>query len=141
MNTDNAVVKSANVPDTIFLTTVGPANLFPDNSQPMETLAWFADGAAGIGIVKFGRGNVYLISPHADLTLGRDRDHLIAIMTGAEADQFGVPPNVRQESVTVMNNEGDPDGSVPDLALMKALLNDAASRAISNRSIAATPTP
>ena len=140
MNTDNAIVRSANLPGTVFLTTVGAADLFPDNSQPMETLAWFADGAAAIGIVKYGSGNVYLVSPHVDLTLERDHDHFINAMTGPEADRMGAPAAKRQESIAVLEQEGDPDGSIPDLALTKALLNDAASRAISNRSVSAPAT-
>ena len=133
MNPDNAIVKEAQVADKVYLfTSSGPA-LFPDETQTVEKIGWWPDGSLAIGIVKFGKGNVFLIGPHPELTIDdpSDLQKAIDIMSGPEAERMGVPPTIREESVAILLKEGDPDGRIPDQKLINALLKEAAARSIS----------
>jgi len=107
----------------------------------MEVLGWFSNGDAAMGIVKYGRGHLYLVPPHVSQTLKNVQEHYIK---GWEAGEYWNKKLVPREEETmseedkqqfwseakrILMNEGDPDGSEPDRILEKAMLKDAAERA------------
>lgn len=64
----------------IYPCVFGWLDLTPDPGQPMEVIGWPPDGAATIGIVKYGDGYVYLVSPHPDLTIEDYYKHMVNAM-------------------------------------------------------------
>lgn len=129
LNMENSIVKGAKLPDIVYLCVLAGPDLIPDPDQPMEVIGWFPDGAAAIAIVKYGDGHLYMISPHADLTMENSLASLKGLITGSEAISSGVNDEQMKEAVSILEKEGDPDGPSPDLILMKAILKDAAARA------------
>jgi hypothetical protein len=129
LNPEDSIVKNANLPDTVYLWVSGGGSLIPDPGQSMEVIGSFPNGTAAIGVVKYGNGNVYLVAPHPNLNLDNAITGTKNIVSSSYAKLFGVSDEQMTEALSILEKEGDPDGSTPDLTLMRAILQDAAARA------------
>lgn len=129
LNMENTVVKKAKLPEKVYLLVTGGGSLIPNADQPMEVIGWFPNGTAAIAIVKYGDGHLYMVAPHPNLTLENSFDWTRRFVAGRLPRIWGLNDEQINESLSVLDGEGDPDGSTPDLTLMKVILKDAADRA------------
>lgn len=130
LNMEHPIVKGAKLQETVYLSTVASPSLIPNPDQSMEVIGWFPNGDAAIGIIKYGDGHLYMVPPHVSQTFKSVLELYIRRWEAIRYfDQQGISEEIFNEGKAILMNEGDPDGSEPDLALAKALLNDAAGRA------------
>jgi len=130
LNQENFVVKRAKLPDTVYLMVAGGGSLMPDPSQQIEVIGWFPNATAAIAVLKHGNGHLFMVAPHPNITLENSRDWIRDGISGKYARRVGLNDRQINEAVSILNKEGDPDGPAPDLMLMRAILMDAAERAI-----------
>jgi hypothetical protein len=144
MNKTHPLIKGLDLPDKVYLSTVASPSLLPDPGEQMEVLGWFPNGDAAMGIVKYGKGHLYLVPPHITQTLESVQRIYIDNWDAAQAwkeiqvwegtGSAGMLTEEEQlqfwnEWKQIFAKEGDPDGSGPDRILAKAILRDAAERA------------
>lgn len=128
LNTENSIIKKTNLPNTVYLCTIGSGSLIPNPDQAMEVIGWFPNGTAAMGIVKYGDGHLYMIAPHPSMTLENSGDIIREGTMGTHARRWGWSEKQIKEAQLALDKEGDPDGPDHDLLLMKAILKDAADR-------------
>jgi hypothetical protein len=131
LNADHPLIKNTHLLETIYLCTIGSGSLMPNKDQQMEVLGWFPNGTAAMGIVKYGEGHLYLISPHPSMTLENSGAIIKMVTMGRHAKHYGWDEKQITTANEILDAEGDPDGPDPDYILMKAILQDAWERSIS----------
>jgi len=130
LNLDHPLIENAHLPETIYLCTIGSGSLIPNNDQKMEVIGWFPNGTASMGIVKYGEGHLYLISPHPAMTMENAGDLIKYHVMGTHAKRWGWDERCIKMAQEAFDREGDPDGPDSDYILMKAILQDASERSI-----------
>jgi hypothetical protein len=130
LNMEALLVKKTHLPETVYLCIIGSGSLIPNRDAPMEVIGWFPNGTAAMGIVKYGEGHLYLIAPHPSMTMENSGGHIRNQTMGTHAKRWGWTEYEIKKAQALLDREGDPDGPDPDSILMKAILQDAAERAL-----------
>jgi glutamine amidotransferase-like uncharacterized protein len=122
MNPENEIVNKFNLPDTIYQTVVGGGSLFPYKGEKIDVIGWFSDGGIAIGAIPYGKGQIILTNPHPNIAGAEAETWRWSRGASEHRLRWGWTHQMVAEDAEVMRNSRDPDGSLPDLALAKAML-------------------
>jgi hypothetical protein len=112
MNSENEIVREANLPLAIYAMVTGARSIIPDKGQSLEVVAWFPNGTAAIGIVSYGLGRIILSGPHPNWTGQRAEKIREGMLCGDYARWCGLTSemigNNRSRSDTAFFNPSGP---------------------------------